>query len=175
MLHRQPLRLLSPALRAAAAALFLWGGAAAWAAAPAFDSDEDAIAAVQAAYAQAVTPGEQANLHGELLATVLQRIKRSHATQVDLPALEKLIAPDLGPYFVVTAAISVENTHNFAGGTVQTRDNLSGLRALADARGLRVHLDGARAIALAHITARSVRPGWRRRGAHGGTPRRRSR
>ena len=27
-------------------------------------------------------------------------------------------APDMGPFFVRTTAISVENTHNFAGGTV---------------------------------------------------------
>ena len=37
---------------------------------------------------------------------------------VDLPVIEEMFAPDMGPFFVPTAAISVENTHNFAGGAV---------------------------------------------------------
>ncbi len=63
---------------------------------------------------------------------------------VDLAAIDALIAPDLGPFFVTTRAISVEDTHNFAGGVVQPLAALTQLRALADRRGLRVHLDGAR-------------------------------
>ncbi len=63
---------------------------------------------------------------------------------VDLDAIEAMIAPDLGPFFVTTAAVSVENTHNFAGGRIQPRDRLTGLRALADRHGIAVHLDGAR-------------------------------
>ena len=50
----------------------------------------------------------------------------------------------MGPFFVPTAAISVENTHNFAGGAVLPLDDLRALRAFADAAGARVHLDGAR-------------------------------
>ena len=69
---------------------------------------------------------------------------------VDLDALDTLIAPDLGPFLVTTTAISVENTHNFAGGRVQPTRRLTGLRELADARDIRVHLDGAR-IWNAHI------------------------
>ena len=34
----------------------------------------------------------------------------------DLEAIGGLVAPDLGPFFVATTAVSVENTHNFAGG-----------------------------------------------------------
>jgi threonine aldolase len=64
--------------------------------------------------------------------------------QVDLPAIEKLFAPDLGPFLVRTAAVSVENSHNFAGGTVLPLDQLRALRAWADERGVGVHLDGAR-------------------------------
>ncbi len=63
---------------------------------------------------------------------------------VDLPAIDALVAPDLGPFFVTTKAVSVENTHNFAGGVVQPLPALTALRALADRRDLRVHLDGAR-------------------------------
>ena len=50
----------------------------------------------------------------------------------------------MGPFFVPTAAISVENTHNFAGGAVLPLDDLRALRAFADDAGARVHMDGAR-------------------------------
>lgn len=48
---------------------------------------EDPLAALQAAYAGAVPPGEQADLYRELFAAVLQRVQRSYATEVDLGAL----------------------------------------------------------------------------------------
>jgi threonine aldolase len=64
--------------------------------------------------------------------------------QVDLPVIESLFAPDMGPFFVPTAAISVENTHNFAGGAVLPLPELKALRSFADAAGARVHMDGAR-------------------------------
>jgi len=64
--------------------------------------------------------------------------------QVDLTAVESLRAPDLGPFFVRTSCVSVENTHNFAGGRVQPLDALRALRAFADETGVAVHLDGAR-------------------------------
>jgi threonine aldolase len=64
--------------------------------------------------------------------------------QVDLPVLETLFAPDMGPFFVATAAISVENTHNFAGGAVLPIEDLRDLREFATAAGARVHMDGAR-------------------------------
>ncbi len=68
----------------------------------------------------------------------------------DLEAVERLIAPDMGPFFVATKAVSVENTHNFAGGRVQPAAALDGLRLLADRSKVSVHLDGAR-IWNAHI------------------------
>ncbi|UUW87582.1 threonine aldolase family protein [Pimelobacter simplex] len=64
--------------------------------------------------------------------------------QVDLAVVDELFAPDLGPYFVRTAALSVENTHNFAGGAVVPLADLQALRAYADERAVAVHLDGAR-------------------------------
>jgi threonine aldolase len=67
-----------------------------------------------------------------------------HGPGVDLAAVERLVAPDLGPFMVRTAAVSVENTHNFSGGTVLPLPDLRALRALADRRGLAVHVDGAR-------------------------------
>ena len=64
--------------------------------------------------------------------------------QVDLPAIEAMYAPEMGPFFVRTAAVSVENTHNFAGGAVLPIEHLHDLRAWADSVGTRIHLDGAR-------------------------------
>ncbi|MCZ4497462.1 MAG: threonine aldolase [Marmoricola sp.] len=64
--------------------------------------------------------------------------------QVDLDAISEMYAPDMGSYFVRTTAISVENTHNFAGGSVLPIADLQALRAWADSVGCAVHLDGAR-------------------------------
>jgi len=64
--------------------------------------------------------------------------------QIDLAAIRHMHAPDMGPFFVRTTAISVENTHNFAGGTVLPHADLEELRAHADAVGCRIHVDGAR-------------------------------
>ena len=66
------------------------------------------------------------------------------AGHADLDAIEEMIAPDLGPLFVTTTCISIENTHNFAGGRVQPLASLPALRALADRHGVQVHIDGAR-------------------------------
>lgn len=49
-----------------------------------------------------------------------------------------------GPYLVSTAAIAVENTHNFGGGTVQPISEIARLSEGAHARGISMHLDGAR-------------------------------
>jgi threonine aldolase len=64
--------------------------------------------------------------------------------QVDLPVIRSLFAPDMGPFFVPTAAISVENTHNFAGGAVLPLEDLRELREFATGAGARIHMDGAR-------------------------------
>jgi threonine aldolase len=63
---------------------------------------------------------------------------------LDLATIEAIFAPAMGPFFVPTRAISVENTHNFGGGAVIALDELRALRAFADERGVGVHLDGAR-------------------------------
>lgn len=57
-----------------------------------------------------------------------------------------------GPYLVSTAAIAVENTHNFGGGTVQPIAEIEKLAALAHPRGIAMHLDGAR-IWNAHVAS----------------------
>jgi threonine aldolase len=55
-----------------------------------------------------------------------------------------MLSPDAGPYLVSTAAVTVENTHNFGGGSVQPLSDLRDLRTLVDGTGVRLHLDGAR-------------------------------
>lgn len=62
----------------------------------------------------------------------------------DLEAIRRLFAPDMGPFFVPTTAIAVENTHNFAGGTVTPIATLRALKEYAGSVGCAVHLDGAR-------------------------------
>ena len=57
-----------------------------------------------------------------------------------------------GPYLVSTKAIAVENTHNFGGGTVQPIDEIAKLATAAHARGISMHLDGAR-IWNAHVAS----------------------
>jgi threonine aldolase len=81
--------------------------------------------------------------HGAITGLTM-RTWRHPRGQVDLPAIEDLYAPDMGPFFVRTTAVSVENTHNFAGGAVLPLADLQALRAWADSVGVGVHLDGAR-------------------------------
>ena len=79
--------------------------------------------------------------------------------QVDLPAIRSMHAPDMGPFFVRTTAISVENTHNFAGGTVLPLADLEELRTAADDLGCGVHVDGAR-IWNAHVATGTPLPSY---------------
>jgi threonine aldolase len=81
--------------------------------------------------------------HGAITGLTM-RTWRHPRGQVDLDALSEMFAPDMGPFFVRTAAVSVENTHNFAGGSVLPLDDLRALRTWADSVGIGVHLDGAR-------------------------------
>ncbi len=64
--------------------------------------------------------------------------------QVELDTIQQLFAPDMGPFFVPTTAISIENTHNFAGGAVLPLADLRDLGEFATGAGASVHLDGAR-------------------------------
>lgn len=57
--------------------------------------------------------------------------------------IDRLIRPH-APYTVGTRAVEVENTHNRGGGTVYPIGTLHAIRALADERGVAVHVDGAR-------------------------------
>jgi threonine aldolase len=68
----------------------------------------------------------------------------SRRGELDAAAVRNLIAPDAGPYFVSTAAIELENTHNFGGGTILDRSEVAAVIALAREHHLALHLDGAR-------------------------------
>ncbi len=57
--------------------------------------------------------------------------------------IERALRPNM-KYQVRTSAISLENTHNGAGGRILPLAEMQRIRELARARNLRVHLDGAR-------------------------------
>jgi threonine aldolase len=71
---------------------------------------------------------------------------------VEMGQIESLFAPDMGPFFVATKAISVENTHNFGGGAVVPFEDMQAVRRFADERAIGVHVDGAR-IWNAHVAS----------------------
>src|SRR4051794_10921998 len=71
---------------------------------------------------------------------------------VDLAQIESMFAPDMGPFFVPTRAVSLENTHNFGGGAVTPVEDMQAVRRFADERGIGVHVDGAR-IWNAHVAS----------------------
>lgn len=83
--------------------------------------------------------GAHAQLHG-----ITTRTWTTPAGVVDAATVAAAIAPDNGPFLVKTAAIEIENTHNFGGGTVHSIESLRQIRAVADEAGLAMHLDGAR-------------------------------
>ncbi len=57
--------------------------------------------------------------------------------------LESAISPD-NPHFAHTSLVSVENTHNYAGGVIIRPEQVDALAKVAHDHGLRVHCDGAR-------------------------------
>jgi threonine aldolase len=68
----------------------------------------------------------------------------SHRGRLQPAEVAKIIAPSAGPYLVSTAAVAVENTHNFGGGTIQSIAELSEVAELCREHGIGYHLDGAR-------------------------------
>ncbi|HSE71996.1 MAG TPA: GntG family PLP-dependent aldolase [Nocardioidaceae bacterium] len=82
--------------------------------------------------------------------------------RIDLDAIRGLFAPDAGPFFVATKAISIENTHNFGGGTVQRLEDVRALAAFVDEHGIGLHVDGAR-VWNAHVATGTPLPEYRGR------------
>ncbi len=83
--------------------------------------------------------GAHAAVHG-----VTMRTWPSTAGVVEPDAVAELLSPDAGPHLVSTAAVAIENTHNFGGGTVQPYQALTAVSELCLSAGVGRHLDGAR-------------------------------
>jgi threonine aldolase len=77
------------------------------------------------------------------LSGLLPRVIPSPTGLLDPAAVEAMIAPEVG-YRARTGLITIENTHNFAGGTVYDRPHAEAILAVARRHRLPVHLDGAR-------------------------------
>jgi threonine aldolase len=75
---------------------------------------------------------------------VTMRTFHSTRGKVELAEVAKIISPSSGPYLVSTAAVAVENTHNFGGGTIQPFEELRALSELCHEHSIGCHLDGAR-------------------------------
>ena len=83
--------------------------------------------------------GAHAALHG-----VTMRTWDSPDGVTDAATIASVITPDAGPYLVSTAAVALENTHNFGGGTVQPYQHLVEVNRLCRDANVGLHLDGAR-------------------------------
>jgi threonine aldolase len=99
---------------------------------------QEVVCDVQAHIARAEM-GAHAALQG-----VTMRTFPSDRGKVQLAEVAKIISPSAGPYLVSTAAVAVENTHNFGGGTIQPFEELTAVGELCREHGIGYHLDGAR-------------------------------
>jgi threonine aldolase len=78
------------------------------------------------------------------LSGITTRTWTAPSGRLDAATVAAMARPGAGPYFVSTAAVLVENTHNFGGGTVQPLEEIELLRRLTRDAGVSMHLDGAR-------------------------------
>jgi threonine aldolase len=83
--------------------------------------------------------GAHAAVHG-----VTMRTFPSVRGRLDAEQLAALLSPAANPFLVATAAVAVENTHNFGGGTLQSLDQLTAVSELCRANAIGCHLDGSR-------------------------------
>ena len=81
--------------------------------------------------------------HGAISGLTMRTFGSSRG-RLEVERVAEIIAPSAGPYLVSTAAVAVENTHNFGGGTIQPLDQLAAVGQLCREHGLGYHLDGAR-------------------------------
>ena len=89
------------------------------------------------------------------IAGVLPRVIETEDGILDWERIESAIRPPVY-YRAQTAMVAVENTHNMAGGTVYPVEVADDICDRAHARGLRVHLDGARIFNAAAALGRDV-------------------
>jgi threonine aldolase len=74
----------------------------------------------------------------------LARPVRGEGGMLDWPAIEAAIRPRGAYYIAPTGLITLENTHNMAGGAVMSLERMQQICERAHEVGLPVHLDGAR-------------------------------
>lgn len=98
---------------------------------------EEVLCDAQAHIARAEL-GAHAVLHGVTMRTWTS----AHGVADTDAVLEPIAAPT--PYLVHTAAVAMENTHNFGGGTIQPLEHLREVSVACRERGVGLHLDGAR-------------------------------
>lgn len=78
-----------------------------------------------------------------LLSGVMLRTLDGNKGSLSAEQIEENIRPD-NSHFAQTALITLENTHNRAGGTIFPLDDIKEISALAKERKINIHLDGAR-------------------------------
>jgi threonine aldolase len=77
------------------------------------------------------------------IAGCMPRVARGEDGILTWPQIETVIRPKIY-YDSQTALVCLENSHNMAGGTLYTADQITDICERAHAAGLKVHLDGAR-------------------------------
>jgi threonine aldolase len=78
------------------------------------------------------------------LTGVTTRTWSSVRGRLDAEQVLALVERSSSPYFVSTAAVAVEDTHNFGGGTIQPVEEVRALRKATRDLEVAMHLDGAR-------------------------------
>lgn len=77
------------------------------------------------------------------LGGLISRLVKGHMGVMTSKDIEAVLRPP-NIHFPPTSLICIENTHNRAGGTIWSPSQMKAVFDLAKARGLRVHMDGAR-------------------------------
>jgi threonine aldolase len=96
------------------------------------------------------------------LSGTLARPVRGEDGILDWPSIASAIRPRSAYYVAQTGLVTLENTHNMAGGAITPIERMNEICERAHGEGLPVHLDGARifnaAIALGHDARELARP-----------------
>jgi len=90
------------------------------------------------------------------LAGVQVRTLSSDDGSLPLDQVQAAIHQTRDPHYAPTGLICFENTHNACGGTVVQRENIDAIAALAEAKNIPLHLDGARLFNAAEASGRPV-------------------
>jgi threonine aldolase len=78
------------------------------------------------------------------LAGLFHRVVPAERGTPDAERLSEMLSPKLAANRLATALVCLETTHNSAGGAVVPLAALAGIRAVTQAHGVPVHIDGAR-------------------------------